>query len=48
MGVRWERNNSSMYDSKTQDKVLKYVVEEDCANIRHGGAVFKNLESSRC
>ena len=32
----------------TQDKVLKYVVEEDCANICHGGAVFKNLESSRC
>ena len=49
IGVRWERNNSSMHDSKTQDKALKHVVEEDCANIAVGklGAVFKNLESGR-
>ena len=37
--VRWEGNNSSMYDGKTQDIALKYVVEEDHANIAVGKSV---------
>ena len=27
IGVRWERNNSPMYDRKTQDIGLKYMIE---------------------
>ena len=37
--VRWEGNNSLMYDGKTQDIALKYVVEEDRANIAVGKLV---------
>ena len=34
--MRWESNSSPMYDGKTQDIALKYVVEEDHANITVG------------
>ena len=34
--VRWGGNNSPMYDGKTRDIALKYMVEEDRANISGG------------
>ena len=37
--VRWEGNNSSMYDGKTQNIALKYVAEEDRVNIAVGKSV---------
>ena len=37
--VRWEGNNSSMYDGKTQNIALKYVAEEDRVNTAVGKSV---------